>query len=131
MIAEENSRIKTCLQQQRWRQQPAPGSSDSRSAAKVALKRRKRMEKRVEHLFTQQLNLEQIYEEILASDTNKKIVQSYESGLTAMKAMLDSSLVDKTHSTMSEIADLISINKELEETLILQDESNMGDDLEK
>ena len=52
----------------------------SRANAKVYLKRQKRLEQRLEKLLSQQLNLDHIYEELLSAETNKKIIQAYDSG---------------------------------------------------
>ena len=54
--------------------------SGARTKAKVCLKRKKRLDAKLEQLHSQQLNLEHIYEELLTAETNKKIMTAYNSG---------------------------------------------------
>jgi len=102
----------------------------SRQSAKNALRRQKRLETRLDKLHSQQLNLEHIYEELISAETNNKIIQAYDAGLSAMKKLVDVSVLDSAEETMSHLAEIIDINAQVSETISNQTDVEFGD-LEK
>jgi len=114
-IFDENLRVKNSLK------------IGNKTTAKLALKRRKCLQAKLEGLLTQQLNLNNIYDEIMTADTNKTIVEAYGSGLSAMKAVMNSDLTEKAESTMSEITDMLDMNKELADILSIQNDTTTED----
>ena len=68
-IFDEEACVRSCLK------------AGARTKAKFHLKRKKRLDAKLEQLHAQQLNLEHIFEELLSAETNKKVMSAYESGI--------------------------------------------------
>ena len=63
--------------------------SNSRIAAKNMLRKRKVMEKRLQERFAQKINLEAMFDELVNINSNKKVIESYKSGLGELKVKME------------------------------------------
>jgi len=80
----------------------------SKMVAKNYLKKQKLQEKSLERKFTQLHNVESILEGIISAETNKKVVESYRSGLEALKVSLSSHNLEDVDELMGDIGETIN-----------------------
>jgi len=100
----------------------------SRTMAKNHLKKQKMLEANLEKQFTQLHNIESILEGIISAETNKKVVESYRSGLDALKTSMSSHNLDDVDILMDDIGETISKGEGLSFMLArtnLEDSTNM------
>ena len=81
--------------------------SNSRAAAKNMLRKRKVMEKRIEERFAQKLNLEAIFDELVNVDSNKKVIESYKSGLGELKLKMEELNSENVEEILADICDTL------------------------
>ena len=108
--------------------------SNSRTAAKNMLRKRKVMEKRIEERFAQKLNLEAIFDELVNVDSNKKVIESYKSGLGELKLKMEELNSENVEEILADICDTLKEAEEISGALsssILSDSCLDTADLEK
>ena len=108
--------------------------SNSRIAAKNMLRKRKVLEKRVQERFAQKLNLESIFDELVNVKSNKKVIESYKSGLGELKLKMEELNSENVDEMLADIRDTLEEAEGISSVLstsILSDSALETDDLEK
>lgn len=82
--------------------------SGSRLVAKNHLKKRKMMESSIEKKCAQLNNIESIIEGVVSAESNKSVVESYRTGLDALRASLSSHNLDDVDELMGDIGETLS-----------------------
>jgi len=105
----------------------------SKMVAKNYLKKQKLQEKSLERKFAQLHNVESILEGIISAETNKKVVESYRSGLEALKVSLSSHNLEDVDELMGDIGETINKGEGLSFMLARTklDDSEEMEELEK
>jgi len=101
-----------------------------RSSAKSILKRLKRLEGNLANMMEQQLGLEHLFMELQNAENNKILMETYETGLTTMKKMVDPDMIEKSENTMFELAELIDVNKQIGDTLVITQDQGDSEQLD-
>jgi len=107
--------------------------TDSRQSAKSLLRRKKNIENLQNEKMNQKLNTETLLDQIIGADSNRMVLDSYRSGLGALKSSLeDKSFVD-VDNLMDEIGDTLSKGEDLTVKMSksMLDDSLSSDELEK
>jgi len=107
--------------------------SDSRASAKSTLKRQKLLEQNLQKKLDQKLNLETLLDEILNTDSNKTIVNSYKTGVDELKSKLKDLNAENVDEILAELNEVLAEGDQLSDTLSknIQDDSFDADDLER
>ena len=107
--------------------------SDSRASAKSTLKRQKLLEQNLQKKLDQKLNLETLLDEILNTDSNKTIVNSYKTGVDELKSKLKDLNAENVEDILADLNEVLAEGDQLSDTLsryVLEDSFD-ADDLEK
>ena len=108
--------------------------SNSRTAAKAMLRKRKILDKRLQERFAQKLNLEAIFDELVNADSKKKVLDSYKSGLGELKLKMEELNSENIDEMLGDIRDTLEEAESLSGVLssnILSDSDLDTADLEK
>lgn len=79
----------------------------SRMSAKSILRKKQMVEKNIESKLNQKMNMENILEQIRCAETNKTVVESYKSGLDALKETLADSSLESVDELVDDISDMV------------------------
>ena len=107
--------------------------SGSKSSAKNMLRKQKTLESRMQKTFNQKMNLETIIDELLNVNTNKKVIESYKSGLGELREKMRELNSENVDEILSDIRDTVKENDEISDALsadVLEDSLDL-EELEK
>merc|ERR1712098_473509 len=101
--------------------------------AKSTLKRQKLLEQNLQKKLDQKLNLETLLDEMVNTDGNKTIVNSYKTGVDELKSKLKDLNAENVDEILAELNEVLAEGDQLSDTLsrnVLEDSFD-ADDLEK
>jgi len=107
--------------------------SDSRSSAKATLKRQKLLEAKLQKKLDQKFNLETLLDEIINTDSNKSVIQSYKAGVEELKSKLKDLNAENVDDVLSDLHEVLEEGDQLSESISrnIQDDSLDAEELEK
>ena len=108
--------------------------SNSRTAAKNMLRKRKMLEKRMQERFSQKLNVETVFDELVNVSSHKKVIESYKSGLGELKLRMEELNSENVDEMLADIRDTLKEAEDISGALsssILSDSCFDAADLEK
>merc|ERR1712227_821677 len=107
--------------------------SDSRNSAKATLKRQKLLETKLQKKLDQKFNLEILLDEILNTDSNKSVIQSYRAGVVELRSKLKDLNAENIDDVLSDLNEVLEEGDQLSESISrnIQDESLDAEELEK
>merc|ERR1712227_961998 len=107
--------------------------SDSRNSAKATLKRQKLLETKLQKKLDQKFNLEILLDEILNTDSNKTVIQSYRAGVVELRSKLKDLNAENIDDVLSDLNEVLEDGDQLSASISrnLQDESLDAEELEK
>merc|ERR1712227_419786 len=107
--------------------------SDSRNSAKATLKRQKLLETKLQKKLDQKFNLEILLDEILNTDSNKSVIQSYRAGVVELRSKLKDLNAENINDVLSDLNEVLEDGDQLSASISrnLQDESLDAEELEK
>merc|ERR1712227_213324 len=107
--------------------------SDSRNSAKATLKRQKLLETKLQKKLDQKFNLEILLDEILNTDSNKSVIQSYRAGVVELRSKLKDLSAENIDDVLSDLNEVLEDGDQLSASISrnIQDESVDAEELEK
>merc|ERR1712048_76570 len=107
--------------------------SDSRSSAKATLKRQKLLEAKLQKKLDQKFNLETLLDEIINTDSNKSVIQSYRAGVEELRSKLKDLNAENVDDVLSDLHEVLEEGDQLSESISrnIQDDSLDAEELEK
>jgi len=115
--------------------------SGSRISAKSLLMKKKQLEKRLLNKVKQKANAEELLDEIQGAESNKSVIDSFKSGLSALKESMADVSKDSIEETMFDFNDTVRMSVEASDALsmgtvvdygdVCVDESDLEEELRK